>query len=349
MKTGILFFEDQQLVVDAPTRIGRADASYNYGGKRPHAMDVADVNNRIIIPHSSVSRNHAVIWPAVEDGEPTGEFYVQDLQSKNHTFLKKRGDSEWMRVPFHGPLPLENGDVVRVSNTELQFIIKKGRTLSRYALIVATDSEDRMNPIAINNANEMKKLLLEIGFKDNHIALLAGKAVSREWVWSAFKNIRKSLEEQSLFVFYYFGHGKSRGELCINEPGKRLFTPDSLTAEIAQLKGNKLIILECCYAGTFRVIGDLDNCAFLGSSRGHQASYYDPLEGRGDLNEAFVAALRASLSKNNNYVRIQNLRLKDYHTGYHVGDQDFTINGTVCFTAHFRDSKMKELKEKIKK
>ena|SRR3989344_2532587 len=89
-KTAILFFENQQVIVDVPTLIGRSQMPHTYED-RTMPIDISGVNNQIIIGRVQVSRNHALVWPEANDqGEHTGRYLIQDLKSSQGTFIKKK-------------------------------------------------------------------------------------------------------------------------------------------------------------------------------------------------------------------------------------------------------------------
>ncbi|MBI4148781.1 caspase family protein [Candidatus Woesearchaeota archaeon] len=143
--------------------------------------------------------------------------------------------------------------------------------------------------------------------------------------------VASKVDEHGLFLFYYSGHGGKLGKLTIGGEG-RVFNVDNLLAEFEGIKGNRLCILDCCFARNFRVIGGLNNCAFMGSSQEDEAAYERVKEG-GIYTQALVRALRHALSKNNNYVRVGELRVTDFKTEYHVAEgQEFTMFGSLSFT-----------------
>lgn len=89
--------------IDEVILIGRGDAA---GGIFPE-VDLTQDNGYM----AGVSRRHARI---IRRGD---EFYLEDLESMNGTFLNRK------RLPPHTPTPFEGGDEIRLGNMVLRVIM----------------------------------------------------------------------------------------------------------------------------------------------------------------------------------------------------------------------------------
>jgi serine/threonine-protein kinase len=67
-------------------------------------------------PQTKISRRHARIW---SDG---GSFLIEDLGSSNGTVVVP-GENGSIKLEPHHPHPLSNGDMLRVGDTTLHFLI----------------------------------------------------------------------------------------------------------------------------------------------------------------------------------------------------------------------------------
>jgi pSer/pThr/pTyr-binding forkhead associated (FHA) protein len=84
--------------------IGRADPS---GGIFPE-VDLSQDNGYM----AGVSRRHARIIRRGDD------FFLEDLNSMNGTFLNRN------KLPAHTPVPFQDGDEIRLGNLVLRVIIE---------------------------------------------------------------------------------------------------------------------------------------------------------------------------------------------------------------------------------
>jgi pSer/pThr/pTyr-binding forkhead associated (FHA) protein len=87
--------------------VGRSDPS---GGTFPE-VDLGQDNGYM----AGVSRRHARIIRRGDD------FYVEDLNSMNGTFLNRN------KLPAHTPVPFQDGDEIRLGNLVLRVIIEEIR------------------------------------------------------------------------------------------------------------------------------------------------------------------------------------------------------------------------------
>jgi serine/threonine-protein kinase len=67
-------------------------------------------------PQTKISRRHAKVW---NDGS---KYYVEDLGSSNGTVLTPR-TGEFLRLAPHRPHPIMNGDMIKIGDTTLHFVV----------------------------------------------------------------------------------------------------------------------------------------------------------------------------------------------------------------------------------
>src|SRR5215213_4795581 len=84
-------------------------------GNEPLIIGRSPDKCRVVLPANAVSREHARIIPA------GGQYYVEDLQSRNKTFVNnKQVDGRW-------PNPLKNGDNIKICDFLFAFQDETGR------------------------------------------------------------------------------------------------------------------------------------------------------------------------------------------------------------------------------
>ena len=216
----------------------------------------------------------------------------------------------------------------------IQFVIRRGKTLARHALIVATDPDSRLKGVE-RDAVQVKETLLKLGFENKDIIVLDGPMVTRNQVIAAFNTMAQKSEERSLFIFHYSGHGSPDGRLVVREPGPKLNVAQ-IQSLIALIKGNKLAIIDCCFAKRFKDLGKIENCAFMGASQENQVAYERAKEG-GIFTEAVVRTFNDALNRGDNYIRIARIeKVEGFKTSHNPGHQAFTLTGSVCFTARLQ-------------
>jgi hypothetical protein len=89
-----------------------ADNEITVGRVDPHRGIRPDIDLSKFDPASRISRRHARITSR------GGQFYIEDLGSANGTFVNGR-----TRLKPQEPYPLVNGDVVKIGETTLKFVV----------------------------------------------------------------------------------------------------------------------------------------------------------------------------------------------------------------------------------
>jgi len=325
MQAGLLVFGKYSLFIDAPTRIGRSQVPFSYS-HRHMPIDISGVNNQLIIPSDSVSRNHALVWPELNEDQEIIRFLIQDLRSVHGTRIVR--NSHEFNISSESPTELISGDIIHIGPASIVFVLQN-KVLSRHAILIATDPDNTLKGIE-RDLNDMHAVLLEVGFSRENIRILSGPQVTRAHVWELLADVQKHAVKESLFVFYYSGHGTRDGKLFINPPGWEL-TPEALHTAFTRISGNRIMILDSCFAKKFIGVGTIENCAFLGASQEDEKAYERAKEG-GIFTQAVVRAIRLSLSKYNNYVYVDKLDIEGCRTRFKVGEQNFTMPGNISFT-----------------
>src|SRR6476620_9918882 len=88
---------------------GSASGEKHPLGNEPVIIGRSPEKCRVVLPANAVSREHARIIPA------NGQYFIEDLQSRNKTFVNnKQVDGRW-------PNPLKNGDNIKICDFLFNF------------------------------------------------------------------------------------------------------------------------------------------------------------------------------------------------------------------------------------
>lgn len=127
-----------------------------------------------------------------------------------------------------------------------------------YAILVAVGEYSNMGAANLPTYNMdlsfIKRSLIQgLMIDPDNIRVLGNDGVVRATELAlALKSFAEMLEEEDSLIFYFSGHGKRR-ELVFSDMALRL---ESVLDYLDRLNcKNKLIILDCCYAGDFQVNG----------------------------------------------------------------------------------------------
>lgn len=231
---------NQTYVISGPTQIGRS-----YGLKwavedRKMPVQFRQLEAVISIEESiRVSRNHAGIYRDDDD-----KFYIVDLNSKNHTFVNGVDISSGSGSPVPRVLALD--DVIAFSDDlELKVTGFKEVNHNNHSLLIGCDGGNLRG--VKKDLDELEMQLVKRGFEGNVVKLYNEDATK--------KKILRQLEQaaylttpDSHFIFHYSGHGNKNG-LDLNPLD--VISPSELYLKLANIRGKKAIILDCCHAGVF--------------------------------------------------------------------------------------------------
>lgn len=131
------------------------------------------------------------------------------------------------------------------------------------------------------------------GIAPQNIAFVQAWEHSNTDVLVRLKTLTSEVGENDVFIFYYVGHGSSTGEMTPwvgPSSGGGLLDFSNLADNYLQpVKGEKVVVLDCCYAGTAR--DDLDDDTWLLASCGNE-------EQRGVLYESYFSTALATAINN---------------------------------------------------
>ena len=99
----------------------------------------------------------------------------------------------------------------------------------------------------LNDAKALEKCLLKAD--GTAYTTKIGHDLTASGILSGIDSAFGTAQDQDVSLFYYSGHGTSDGDLC----GIRdtYVSPAKLRQKLDQIKGRKIIILDCCYSGYF--------------------------------------------------------------------------------------------------
>ena len=132
----------------------------------------------------------------------------------------------------------ETGEpIFRVGNTYLQI-----QPLNHY--VGFAGSEDSKSPMGFeNNIKSLSDNLDSRGFETSTIADATWSEVQGE-----LEHLERTTVDDSTTVIMYSGHGDSSGSLCLED---QKVQPGELLRNISKIDGNKLLVVDECYAGNF--------------------------------------------------------------------------------------------------
>lgn len=245
--------EEQVIMLDGITHLGRSNGVVDHK-VRDTPSDLRDANVAVYIKDAEVSRNHALIYPP-QNGTCG---VLEDLNSLNGTFLNGRrldaGKKEHLTV----------GDNISLGNILFDYQLVEYAPASsvfsasgdsqqhglNYALMVGCEGGNLHG--VVNDVKKLRRLFEERGFDGNIHELLNGDATKAN-IMANLDKFRALTTNDSIFVFYFSGHGDYFGGLGLADglilPGR--IGPGKLLEELSDFRGQKLLILDGCYTGAF--------------------------------------------------------------------------------------------------
>ncbi len=237
-------------ILGGPTQLGRLNTrSWFY--KNREKPDRFEKLEAIIVIEGSfpVSRIHAGIYK-----DEMGNYLIEDLHSLNGTFVNGQRIGR--------PVRLMNADRISLGILDLYVEGLRPEIENNHALLVGHSSGELENTVPSLDllADELDKR----GFANN-ITRLNDHTATKEKINTALKEVAYRNTHGAHFIFCYSGHGDHRGLLLGNE----VLTPEEFYTQLRQIRGKKLVILDCCYAGRF-----------IGAGRDHYHSTFISEESR---------------------------------------------------------------------
>ncbi len=234
--------------LDRATHLGRAGFvlgngiqkpfDYTACTHRPLPAEFAQAETVIAIDpvYRYVSRNHALLLP---EGE---KYSLLDLNSLNGTYV---GENRIQQKTL-----LREGEVFSLGSTNrfgVQFSLHYSPAQLTNAALLAGYSGGNLRGIP-RDMDEMKKFLeSRKGFAGN-ISLLLEGFTTYENIISSLEQYKRTLTEESLFLFYFAGHGKAERGLGLRWG---YLSPQELYAHLDNIRGQKIVIIDACHAGKF--------------------------------------------------------------------------------------------------
>lgn len=240
--------EGVMVYLDRATHLGRAKSNPESGmetpldfsahTRRPLPAEFHQAETLIVVDpiYHHVSRNHALLLPEGEN------YSLVDINSLNGTYVKgKRIGQKTL---------LEEGEIFSLSfpnSLGVQFSLHYLSLPPINAALLVGYSGGNLRGIP-TDMGEMKYFLeSRQGFAGNISLLLEGFSTS-ENIISSLEQYKRTLTEESLFLFYFAGHGDPLNGLGLR--GGSL-SPQMLYAHLDNIRGHKIVIIDSCHAGKF--------------------------------------------------------------------------------------------------
>lgn len=256
-------------VISGPTQIGRAQRLKWEVQNRKMPPQFSQLEAIISVEESTrVSRNHAGIYRGEDD-----KFYIVDLNSKNHTFVNGENISSGSGDPV--PKMLALGDMIAFSDDlELKVVGFKDVNRNNHCLLIGSDGGNLKG--VKKDLDELEMQLVKRGFAGN-IVKLCGEDAAKNKILGQLEQAAYLTASDSHFIFHYSGHGNKNG-LDLNP--FEVISPSELYSKLANIRGKKAIILDCCHAGIFLSEKNKKevppNCLILAASSKSGKAYEQP-------------------------------------------------------------------------
>lgn len=245
-----------QIMLDGNTHLGRMNRVEHASERTLPEGALGHAKTAILIEDApGISRNHAIVQ------YERGKWYITDLNSANGTYVNGK------RIEQGTPKKIGNGDIIKIGEKEFLFIsrgritdsifgMEDGLTASvgirknNFALLVGNPGFPHLKGVEPDIKSMERLLNGRAGFNGN-ITTLFRESAKRKAVLDTLKMYRRLATEDSLLVFYYSGHGSRKGELCTYDWMTSGLDPKSLYDALKEIRGEKLVLLDCCHSTKF--------------------------------------------------------------------------------------------------
>ena len=240
--------EGVMVYLDRVTHLGRAHSDPESGmetpldfsahTRRPLPSEFHQAETLIVVDpiYRYVSRNHALLLPEGEN------YSLIDINSLNGTYVGEKRVKQ--------KVLLEEGEMFSLGPANglgVQFSLHYLSVPPINAALLVGYSGGNLRGIPAD-MGEMKKFLeSRQGFAGNISLLLEGFSTS-ENIISSLEQYKRTLTEESLFVFYFAGHGDPENGLGLRGD---FLSPQTLYAHLDNIRGHKIVIIDSCHAGKF--------------------------------------------------------------------------------------------------
>lgn len=287
----------QDIIIDNITHIGRSNDLTIWSDKCTNDM-IKDANVAIEIQDNEygntyVSRNHALIYPPKND---TDKFKIYDLYSMNGTYING------LKINPNTLVDINDHDEIAFGTKDARFIflpiIKDINP--NYGLMVGHHGGNLRG--STEDVLSLKSQLEQRGF-NNNIETLFDDNASKENILDYLNVLKRKVTSESVFMFYFSGHGNKNGDLYIKED--RLKATELLNA-LSGYRGKILMILDGCYTEIISRYNFPTNAVLIG----HKEIAYEGKVTGGVIEGYTTRAIIKILSKNPDRIDIKRLVLE---------------------------------------
>ena len=198
------------------------------------------------LPYSeTVSTHHALLTRGAFIGNSPSGWTVMDLGSTNGTFVENS------RIATGKLVQLAQSSLVQFGAVKFIFTLSEVPITSTALVVGSPGSFPPLRGVE----GDVKEMNAELK-KRNQIQtvdMLYDRMATREAVLEKLKQYAQRHIDDSLTIFYYSGHGSSRG-LCTHSDSywnSDDLTPRELYDHILKIPGQKIIILDSCHSSIF--------------------------------------------------------------------------------------------------
>lgn len=272
----------RKIVLDKNTHLGRARFPKHLSPRElPEVFKKAEIAVVVDAGDRNISRNHALL---VQEGE---SWTLYDLNSMNGTAVNGE------RLDGGKGRPLGAMDRICFgARTKLVFSLVDAPENS--ALLVGNPGWFPMLRGVKNDLCSMEGALEVRKQFGGNISRLYEASATREAILGMLDTFASINSEDSVFVFYYSGHGSPGGlDVC-----KGTLSPDDLYGSLGNMRGKKLVLLDSCHSSSF-LTGLPPHCLVISGESSEGRLYEGPVTGetqhgifrQGHLTRAFIKLL----------------------------------------------------------
>lgn len=228
----------QVVIVDQITHLGRSSTVRDHHAREtPSAL--CDAKLAIRIEGRFVSRNHAVIYPPEND---TDDWTLLDLNSLNGTRVNEN------EIQVNKKVPLPRGADFSLANVSFRFRPIRRDGNIHHALMIGHFGGNLRGTRA--DVEDLKRELEQRGFGEGNIETFFDGAATKRAIIDGLTRMQRIVSCDSVFVFYFSGHGGHDGSLYLGESDERL-RPQDVFGLLENFRGQMLLILDGCYTSAF--------------------------------------------------------------------------------------------------
>lgn len=233
------FGQNQQVVfIDNITHLGRSEEVVDCNA-RATPKEIGDARVAILIGDQYTSRNHALLYP--KDGAERSS--ILDLNSMNGTYINGNRLIPGRKYPITSGDNIALGPMVKFRYDTLE---DYERANPHYGLMVAHNGGNLLG--VENDVSFLRREFERRGFEGNIETLVNGSA-TRQSILAQLDRYKRTVTNESIFLFYFSGHGNKRGQLVLSKHGedREVIALEEICEQLRDFRGQKLLILDGCY------------------------------------------------------------------------------------------------------